>query len=47
VRHKFKTESGAVIEEISTTHDRNDSFYTDTAIMENKQRKSLLTYWMD
>jgi sialic acid synthase SpsE/D-lyxose ketol-isomerase len=47
VRHKFKTESGSVIEEISTTHDRNDSFYTDTAIMENKQRKSLLTYWMD
>jgi sialic acid synthase SpsE/D-lyxose ketol-isomerase len=47
VRHKFKTESGAVIEEISTTHDRNDSFYTDTSIMENKQRKSLLTYWMD
>jgi D-lyxose ketol-isomerase len=47
VRHKFKTQSGAVIEEISTTHDRNDSFYTDPAIMENKQRKSLLTYWMD
>jgi sialic acid synthase SpsE/D-lyxose ketol-isomerase len=47
VRHKFKTESGAVIEEISTTHDRNDSFYTDITIMENKQRKSLLMYWMD
>ncbi|MBU0623110.1 MAG: N-acetylneuraminate synthase family protein [Gammaproteobacteria bacterium] len=47
VRHKFKTETGAVIEEISTTHDRNDSFYTDPAIMANKQRKTLLTYWMD
>ncbi|HLP98585.1 MAG TPA: N-acetylneuraminate synthase family protein [Sideroxyarcus sp.] len=47
VRHMFKTETGAVIEEISTTHDKNDSFYTDRAIMENKQRKSLLTYWMD
>lgn len=47
VRHAFKTEGGAVIEEISTTHIQNDSFYTDTAIMENKQRKSLLTYWMD
>jgi len=47
VRHKFKTETGAVIEEISTTHNLNDSFYTDPAIMENKQRKTLLTYWMD
>lgn len=47
VRHKFKTETGAVIEEISTTHNMHDSFYTDPAIMENKQRKTLLTYWMD
>ena len=47
VRHKFKTETGAVIEEISTTHNKNDSFYTDPAIMANKQRKTLLTYWMD
>lgn len=47
VRHKFKTETGAVIEEISTTHNLNDSFYTDPAIMANKQRKTLLTYWMD
>jgi sialic acid synthase SpsE/mannose-6-phosphate isomerase-like protein (cupin superfamily) len=47
VRHMFKTETGAVIEEISTTHDKDDSFYTDPAIMANKQRKTLLTYWMD
>jgi len=47
MRHAFKTQSGAVIEEISTTHDTNDSFYTDEAIMANKQRKTLLTYWMD
>lgn len=47
VRHKFKTETGSVIEEISTTHDRNDSYYTDEAIMANKQRKTWLTYWMD
>ena len=47
VRHKFKTETGAVIEEISTTHNKGDSFYTDPAIMANKQRKTLLTYWMD
>jgi D-lyxose ketol-isomerase len=47
VRHAFKTETGAVIEEISTTHDKNDSYYTDPEIMANKQRKTLLTYWMD
>lgn len=47
VRHAFRTEGGAVIEEISTTHNKGDSFYTDIAIMANKQRKSLLTYWMD
>ncbi|MBZ0105898.1 MAG: N-acetylneuraminate synthase family protein [Sulfuricella denitrificans] len=47
VRHAFRSEGGAVIEEISTTHDKDDSYYTDTAIMENRQRKSLLTYWMD
>ncbi len=47
VRHAFRSEGGAVIEEISTTHDKDDSYYTDAAIMENKQRKSLLTYWMD
>lgn len=47
VRHAFRSEGGAVIEEISTTHFKDDSFYTDTAIMENQQRKTLLTYWMD
>jgi sialic acid synthase SpsE/mannose-6-phosphate isomerase-like protein (cupin superfamily) len=47
VRHSFTTATGSVIEEISTTHNVNDSFYTDPAIMENKQRKTLLTYWMD
>ena len=47
VRHAFRSEGGAVIEEISSTHFKDDSFYTDPAIMENKQRKTLLTYWMD
>jgi sialic acid synthase SpsE len=47
VHHKFRSETGSVIEEISTTHDANDSYYMDEAIMANKQRKSLLTYWMD
>jgi len=47
VRHAFRSTTGAVIEEISTTHFKQDSFYTDPAIMENKQRKTLLTYWME
>lgn len=47
VRHAFSTKSGAVIEEISSTHLKDDSFYTDPAIQHNKNRKTLLTYWMD
>ena len=47
VHHAFSSKCGAVIEEISTTHYNNDSFYSDPAIMENKQRKTLLTYWME
>ena len=46
VRHRFSTVSGAVFEEISSTHLPNDSFYTDPAIARNAQRKTLLTYWM-
>ncbi len=47
VRHAFRTASGAVIEEISSTHFQNDSFYSDPAIAANSNRKTLLTYWMD
>ncbi len=46
VRHAFRSEKGAVIEEISSTHFKNDSFYTDESINKNPSRKSLLTYWM-
>ncbi|MFC1957443.1 spore coat protein, partial [Chloroflexota bacterium] len=47
VKHSFGTETGAVIEEISSTHYAEDSAYTDTAIMQNKYRKTMLTYWLD
>ena len=40
VRHAFVSPGGAVIEEISTTHYVNDSFYTDPTIMKNNNRKS-------
>ena len=45
-RHAFSSQEGSVIEEISTTHFQDDSFYIDQKIMENKNRKTQLTYWM-
>jgi sialic acid synthase SpsE/mannose-6-phosphate isomerase-like protein (cupin superfamily) len=46
VRHRFHSINGCVIEEISSTHYKDDSFYTDPAIALNNNRKTLLTYWM-
>jgi len=46
VRHKFHTAGGVVFEEISSTHHKEDSFYTDPAIAQNPRRKTWLTYWM-
>ena len=46
VRHAFHTDEGVVFEEISSTHIKNDSFYTDEQIGKNLHRKTHLTYWM-
>ncbi len=46
VRHRFYTHSGCVFEEISSTHLKDDSYYTDSSIGRNHHRKTLLTYWM-
>ena len=46
-KHAFSSNKGAIIEEISTTHYKNDSFYSDKKIMNNKNRKTILTYWME
>ncbi|MFA7403408.1 MAG: N-acetylneuraminate synthase family protein [Pelobacteraceae bacterium] len=46
VRHAFTSTSGAIIEEISSTHFPNDSYYTDETISQNPDRKTFLTYWM-
>jgi sialic acid synthase SpsE/quercetin dioxygenase-like cupin family protein len=46
VQHEFATRSGAVIEEISTTHVGEDSFYRDPAITANLNRKTFVTHWM-
>jgi len=47
VRHSFQTEEGVIFEEISSTHYRDDSYYTDPEIMRNKQRKTHLTHWIE
>lgn len=46
VRHAFRSETGAIIEEISSTHFKDDSYYTDPEIARNSNRKTHLTYWM-
>jgi mannose-6-phosphate isomerase-like protein (cupin superfamily) len=45
-RHSFVTKTGVVVEELSSTHFVNDSFYTDPNISQNKDRKTLVNYWM-
>jgi sialic acid synthase SpsE/mannose-6-phosphate isomerase-like protein (cupin superfamily) len=47
VRHSFTTAQGVVIEEISSSYSQGDSFYTDTQIEKNLERKTYVTYWMD
>lgn len=47
IAHSFSSKDGAIFEEISTTHFKNDSFYKDESIMNNKNRKTQLTYWVD
>ena len=47
IKHSFKSEAGAVFEEVSTTHYKEDSFYDDQAIMKNKDRKTEMTFWSD
>jgi len=45
-RHSFTTTTGCVIEEVSSTHYVNDSYYTDPAISQNQSRKTFVTHWL-
>ncbi len=45
-RHAMSTKNGVIFEEISTNHDKNDSFYVDEKINQRKDRKTVLTHWM-
>jgi N-acetylneuraminate synthase len=46
--HKFHTLDGAIVEEVSTTHYNNDSFYEDPLIarMPREQRKTQVDGWL-
>ena len=46
-KHTFSSENGAVLEEISSTHHQDDSYYTDPNIAARKDRKTQLTYWIN
>jgi len=45
VRHAFSSRYGAIIEEISSTHIKDDSFYTDEKINLNTNRKTFVAFW--
>ena len=47
VMHHFSSRGGVVVEEISTTHYKDDSYYEDPRVAQNKQRKTQMTFWSD
>ncbi len=46
-RHSFQTKQGVIVEEISTTHMRDDSHYDDPVITNNPRRKIEFSLWLD
>jgi sialic acid synthase SpsE/quercetin dioxygenase-like cupin family protein len=46
MRHSFSTEHGLVMEEISSTHHKGDSYYTDPLIAPVDQRKTQIAHWL-
>jgi len=47
VRHSFTSQRGAIIEEISTTHIKGDSYYDDEEINKKDllERKTVVENW--
>jgi sialic acid synthase SpsE/quercetin dioxygenase-like cupin family protein len=47
VWHSFRSDTGAIFEEVSTTHYNDDSFYKDKAInrLERSERKTMVDHW--
>jgi sialic acid synthase SpsE/quercetin dioxygenase-like cupin family protein len=46
VLHEFGSLSGAVVEEVSSSHLLEDSFYLDEEISKNSNRKTFIHYWL-
>tara|TARA_E500000305_G_scaffold97675_3_gene88840 strand:- start:2718 stop:4211 length:1494 start_codon:yes stop_codon:yes gene_type:complete len=47
VKHKFETMDGCIIEEVSSTHYTDDSYYVDPLISQNENRKTFIAHWKD
>jgi mannose-6-phosphate isomerase-like protein (cupin superfamily) len=47
VHHSFSSEGGCIIEEVSSAHLREDSYYTDPGIAPTEERKTLVSYWLE
>lgn len=44
--HGFFTLTGCIIEEVSSSHNSDDSFYLDAEIAKNSKRKTIVKYWL-
>jgi N-acetylneuraminate synthase len=47
LKHSFRSENGAIFEEVSSTHYPDDSYYDDQEILANKSRKTQMSFWSD
>ena len=47
VPHDFSSETGCVLEEVSTQHQANDSIYDDKTIAPTEMRKTYMTFYSD
>lgn len=47
IKHSFSSIKGTIFEEVSTTHYKDDSFYDDINVINNKNRKTAMTFWSD
>jgi sialic acid synthase SpsE/quercetin dioxygenase-like cupin family protein len=45
IKHSFRSENGAIFEEVSSTHYPDDSFYDEPAILKNQNRKTAMFFW--
>jgi len=46
VVHEFSSHNGAILEEVSSSHFVDDSFYLDESITNNHNRKTFVQYWI-